>query len=284
MPDNSNGIHSLPPGYLAVTGQTIEASQHNPPLEDLSQSVTARLPRNGSAPMAADLPMGGFKVINMASGVASSDGATRGQLDNATPVGMITEYAGAVSPSGWLLCFGQAISRSTYSALFAVIGTVYGAGDNSTTFNVPDLRGRVTAGKDDMGGVSADRLTNLSGGVNGDVLGATGGAQSHVLTEDQLAPHNHSGSSGPAGGHGHPYRGSVINDGATGRTTTGGFMLNNNPVSTFAAYTGAPSDAAGQQIGGAPDHLHTIPTSGIGQAHNNVQPTAILNKIIRSGV
>ena len=103
------------------------------------------------------------------------------------PIGSVVDFAGDPAPNGWLLCFGQAISRTTYSALFAVLGMTYGAGDGSTTFNLPDLRGRVVAGQDDMGGSSANRLTNQSGGLNGDTLGATGGAETHTLTTAQMA-------------------------------------------------------------------------------------------------
>ncbi len=68
------------------------------------------------------------------------------------PVGSVIAYAGASAPDGWALCYGQAISRTTYANLFTVLGTTYGVGDSSTTFNVPDLRGRRPFGKDDMGG------------------------------------------------------------------------------------------------------------------------------------
>lgn len=68
MPRDSNGNYTLPDGYLAQTGQTIEASQHNPPLEDLGAAVTGSVPRNGSAPMNANLPMGGFRITGMADG------------------------------------------------------------------------------------------------------------------------------------------------------------------------------------------------------------------------
>jgi microcystin-dependent protein len=117
-------------------------------------------------------------------------------------VGEVAAYAGATAPSGWLLCFGQAISRTTYAALFALVGTTYGAGDGSTTFNVPDLRGRVVAGQDDMGGTSANRLTGASGGVDGDVLGGTGGAEQHTLTMPELpsTAAKHSTSFGFEGG------------------------------------------------------------------------------------
>ena len=111
------------------------------------------------------------------------------------PIGMVTGFAGAIAPAGWLLCYGQAVSRATYALLFAAIGTVYGAGDGTTTFNLPDLRGRVLAGKDNMGGVSANRLTGY-GGFDGDTPGAVGGTESVVLTLANLASHTHT-VSGP---------------------------------------------------------------------------------------
>lgn len=101
------------------------------------------------------------------------------------PVGSVTAFAGANAPAGWLLCGGQTVSRTTYAGLFSVIGTTYGAGDGSTTFTLPDLRGRVIAGEDDMGGTAANRLTSGGAGINGTVLGAAGGAETVTLTSAQ---------------------------------------------------------------------------------------------------
>lgn len=102
-------------------------------------------------------------------------------------VGEIFEFAGTSAPSLSLLCYGQAISRSTYSALFDVIGTTYGVGDGSTTFNLPDVRGRAAIGKDDMGGSAANRVTNAVSGITATTLGASGGNQNmqqHTHTQD----------------------------------------------------------------------------------------------------
>lgn len=174
------------------------------------------------------------------------------------PTGSVSPYAGLTEPSGWLFCYGQAVSRTTYAALFAVVSTTYGSGDGSTTFNLPDLRGRVIAGQDDMGGTSANRLTNQTGGLNGDTLGATGGAETHTLTEAQMPL------------HGHPYRASYETGGDA--NTTGGIMFNLTSLATEAAHTGAPSSTQGETIGG----------TGGGGAHNNVQPTIILNYIVKT--
>jgi len=116
---------------------------------------------------------------------SAADGAITGaSLKLASAItGEVRMYAGSAAPTGWLLSYGQAISRTTYAALFTAIGTTYGVGDGGTTFNVPDMRGRVVAGKDDMGGTSANRLTNaVTGGVDGDALGGTGGTESYLLT------------------------------------------------------------------------------------------------------
>lgn len=105
-------------------------------------------------------------------------------------VGEVRAFAGPAAqvPAGWYLCYGQAVSRSTYSAAFTVLGTTWGAGDGSTTFNLPDLRGRGLFGLDNMGGTAANRLTTGVSGVPGNALGGTGGNQAtqahvHTLTD-----------------------------------------------------------------------------------------------------
>ena len=105
-------------------------------------------------------------------------------------IGVVLPFAGSAAPTGYLFCYGQAISRTTYSGLFGVIGTAYGNGDGSTTFNVPDLRGRVAVGMDNMGGVDAGRLDIAN------TLGTTGGVQKHTLSVAEMPSHEH----GPSGG------------------------------------------------------------------------------------
>lgn len=87
-------------------------------------------------------------------GVQHSDGTS-----SILPAGVCFPYFGTTAPTGYLLCFGQAVSRTTFSLLFTAISTTYGAGDGSTTFNLPDARGRALFGKDDMGGTASNRLT-----------------------------------------------------------------------------------------------------------------------------
>jgi microcystin-dependent protein len=159
------------------------------------------------------------------------------------PTGCVLPFAGTTAPTGWLLCFGQAVSRTTFASLFTALGTTYGAGDGSTTFALPDLRGRVAAGEDDMGGTAASRLTTAGSGVNGSALGATGGAQTHTLTEAQMPAHSHGFVGGPN---------------AAGSGTVG---------------------AAGQS---ANSYILNTVAAGSGTAHNNTQPTIVLNYIIKT--
>lgn len=175
------------------------------------------------------------------------------------PTGSVMPFAGTTEPAGWLFSFGQAVSRSTYAALFATVGTTYGAGDGSTTFNLPDLRGRVAAGQDDMGGTSANRLTGQSGGVDGDTLGGTGGFETNTLTEAQMPAHRHA---------------------------SGVLMKNDHNVGVYGNTTlGVPGLATQSHNEGFGDTNNTFQpwtqTVGSGSAHNNVQPTIILNYIIK---
>jgi len=94
------------------------------------------------------------------------------------PIGMISIWPGASTPDDWLDCNGQAVSRTAYADLFTVIGTQFGAGDGSTTFNVPNLKGRVIAGLD-------------TGQAEFDSIGKTGGAKAHQLSIDEMPSHSH---------------------------------------------------------------------------------------------
>ncbi len=101
--------------------------------------------------------------------------------------GKIEPCALSAAPSGWLLCAGQAVDRDDYRDLFDAIGTDYGAGDGSTTFNVPDLRGRVFAGLDNMGGSSANRVTDSGA----DSVGGVYGSETHTLAASEIPAHTH---------------------------------------------------------------------------------------------
>lgn len=190
----------------------------------------------------------------------------------ALPIGSVVDYAGSTAPSFWLFPYGQNVSRTTYAALFAAIGVTYGVGDGSTTFTLPDLRGRVVAGKDDMGGSSANLLTDQTGGLNGDTLGDTGGAETHTILEAQLPAHTHGvGTLATASDGAHTHTVTSVSDSTVGSDGGGA-----------QAYTTTRTTSSS----GA--HTHTLSGStasvGSGTAINIVQPTIILNKIIFTGV
>jgi microcystin-dependent protein len=184
------------------------------------------------------------------------------------PVGVVVPFAGSTSPAGWQLCYGQAISRTTYAGLFATVGTTYGSGDGSTTFNVPDLRGRVVAGEDDMGGTAASRLTAGGSGITGTTLGASGGTETHTLTSAQMPSHTHTQDA-----HGHEI------------FSTAGLNLGSSEggtpdfVRSIFTRTGADSNSTKWT---ADQRVATNQNTGGGGAHQNTQPTIILNYIIKA--
>lgn len=147
--------------------------------------------------------------------------------NNLPPIGSILAYAGTTAPnSKWLLCNGQAVSRTTYSDLFNIISTTFGAGNGSTTFNVPDLRGRTIIGLDNLGGSSANRVTN----AQADSLGGVEGSEEHTLTEAEMPAHTH-GSRVFAGGNANSLSASAtIDNSGTQRNTDskGGGGAHNN--------------------------------------------------------
>lgn len=178
------------------------------------------------------------------------------------PVGAMLDYTASTAPnSAFVLPYGQAVSRTTYSTYFALVSTTYGVGDGTTTFNVPDLRGRVVAGKDDMGGSSANRLTNADDGLNGDTLGATGGGETQVLVTGNLPAYT------PAG---------TITNGAI--TITGAGALANANTSGGGANAGTTAALSASQ---ATSTFAGTAQGGTSTAFGVVQPTIILAKILR---
>ncbi|MCS3503717.1 microcystin-dependent protein [Bradyrhizobium japonicum] len=188
------------------------------------------------------------------------------------PIGACIDFFGSTAPnSSFVLAYGQAISRTTYATLFSMFSTTYGAGDGTTTFNVPDLRGRVVAGKGDMGGSDAGRLTSGNFGANPGALGAAGGSESHTLTTAQLASHSHANTlSDP--GHAHD---SFANN--TARASSGG--IGGGPV-VFVQLNNSDDGNMITDVRTTGVSINNV-AAGSGSAHNNTQPTIIANKLIR---
>lgn len=181
------------------------------------------------------------------------------------PVGTMLPFAGASGsvPSGWLLCDGSAVARATYPDLHTLLKDAdgansypYGTGDGSTTFNVPDLRGRIPLGKDNMGGPSANRVVAAAA----DEVGGVGGAEKHTLTTTEMPSHTHVQNQhrhGPGSGSGYVTYG--VNDAGGLAISSGGDVQANTAYAT-------PTN---QNTGG-------------GAAHNNMQPYMTVNMIIKA--
>lgn len=196
------------------------------------------------------------------------------------PTGMLTPFAGSSAPDGWLLCAGQAVSRTTYAGLFAVIGTTYGVGDNSTTFNIPDLRGRTAVGKDDMGGSAANRVTSGGSGINGLSLGGIGGSQTHTLTEQQMPSHTHIQNSHNHDQYSHNHGVNIAGTNVVWNSGSGA----NTRINLSGSYGSYADTYVLQNVGATAANYPQTATNqstGGGQAHNNMQPSIILNYIIK---
>lgn len=168
------------------------------------------------------------------------------------PVGSVTMYAGASAPTGWLFCDGSAISRTTYADLFTAIGTTFGTGDGSTTFNIPDMRGRAPIGVGTGSGLTARSLA------------ATVGEETHVLSTAEMPAHTHTQNA-----HHH----TSASDG------TMYFLDSDLGQYTAGATSGGGALASGQTTG---DTTPTNNNTGGGGAHNVMQPSLVVNFIIKT--
>lgn len=200
------------------------------------------------------------------------------------PTGVVTAFAGSSAPPGYVLCDGSAVTRGDYSRLFAVIGTTYGEGDGSTTFNVPDMRGRVVVSYD-------------VGQSEFDVLGEVGGAKTHTLTTTELATHSHSYST-PAGDGAHSHTGTISNAGnhrhiqQDFELSTEGFGVGVYRASRtrrrigesaeYTDYAGVHNHGLTINSSGAHTHNVTIGNTGSSSPHNNLQPYMVMNYIIKA--
>lgn len=178
---------------------------------------------------------------------------TSAGIGGGLPTGTVLTWLTDTAPTGFLLCYGQAVSRTTYSSLFDVIGETFGSGDGSTTFNLPDTRGRVLAGTDDMGGSAANRLTS-GNSHTATAIGATFGSEVHQLVTSEIPAHTH-----------------TIQKIANGTP-------NNQSISSGST-SGDADD--GSSTWADQSNCRAGPTGGDG-SHNNVQPTITVNYIIKT--
>lgn len=323
------------------TAYTLATNQAFDSLANMDRKVVAFIPHTTNGAGAVTLNVDGLGARQLRSHLLASDipagtliagTAYAAVYDNANNIWLLygaggggslgiplaggIPYFGTVPPnSAFAFPFGQALSRTVYAPLFGLLGTTYGPGDGSTTFNLPDLRGRSLFGKDDMGGSAANRITAGGSGISGNQLGAAGGAETHALTTAQLASHNHGvtdpthnhGINNPAHSHGvndpthahgvnDPTHAHGVDDYRTGALFGGGGAggISSGGTTTFAsnaATTGISINAAstGISIQNATTSISanaaatgiSINSAGSGQAHNNMPPTMMVNFIIR---
>ena len=169
----------------------IVSDRHDEEDDNFANGFNDCMLRDGRATMTGDLDMGNFKVKRIANGTVSTDAVNKGQLDKVNTdvtaalktllnklwkIGDIKASVKNANHDNWFLCNGQAINRVKYSELFAIIGTNFGAGDGTTTFNLPDYRGKFLRG---LGGNSAANIyqTQAEGlpNITGSFIARTGG-------------------------------------------------------------------------------------------------------------
>lgn len=305
MARNGTGTYSLPnPAF--TPGTTISSAAVNGDLSDIATALTQSVSADGqtiitgqlkfpngtaAAPafsFANDLTTGmyfvsskklGFSAGGTASLFIDQNNVGSGQSGNQlyfantavlNPVGMVTDFAGATAPAGWLLCFGQVLNIASYPELFVAISNTYG-GDGITTFGIPDVRGRASHGKDNMGGSAANRITVAGGNFDGTVLGGVGGLQNQTLTQPQL----------PAVA---PTFTGTLHTWTTNEVSyvsTSGYQGGRNDVTNIQVVSSGTSIQAGLTVTVTP--AGTISNLGSGNSHPILGPAIIFNKIIFAG-
>jgi len=252
----TTGSQSIVVKTAAGTGVTLANGFTQLMYCDGTNVVLASIPvnaTNGNVAIAGNATVGGNLSV---TGTITAGG------ESIVPPGVILEYGGAAAPTGWLLCNGAAVSRTTYAALFAIIGTTYGVGDNITTFNVPDRRDRVGVGsgltytRGQTGGV-VTATTSTDGAHN-----HTGNTGATTLTTAQIPSHTHSGTTSTAGTHSHtvPTWGGPAADLGTISAARYDFpFVGDVATSSAGAHNHTFTTDA---TGGGGSHSHTITTDG----------------------
>lgn len=197
------------------------------------------------------------------NGAIGAGAVTRLKIDEQEriPTASLMPYAAATAPTGWLLCDGSLKPQSTYSALFALIGSTYGATVGSD-FRLPDLRGRVPVGLDNMGGTDGGILSVAN------TRGGTGGTETHTLTSAQIPAHSHN---------------NTLTDNGHSHTIFGQNSLGNENIFGLGALSVATSNANKNTVSAATGiTLTNANNTGGGGSHNNMQPYILMNYIIKT--
>ena len=192
-------------------------------------------------------------------------------IAQATPPGAVMAFARNSAPDGWLKANGAAVSRSTYAALFAAIGTTFGSGNGSTTFNLPDLRGEFVRGWADNRSVDTGRAFGSAQADEFEEHNHTAstnstGAHTHTITVNSGGSHSHSASTGSAGAHTHDLAAGIRNTSLIAVGTGGTPRYVGNSEIGATASSGAHSHTVSVDSAGA--HAHTASSASAG-AHSH---------------
>jgi microcystin-dependent protein len=198
------------------------------------------------------------------------------------PPGMIRMFGGPSIPSGWLACDGTAVSRTTYAALYAAIGTYWGVGDNISTFNLPDLRGRSPLGY----------VNSPISGITSRAFASNGGEENHVLNTNELASHAHS-ITDQQHSHGNSAHNHNYNDPShyhiyhtaqnlTVASGSGASVVFHSAGQVDNAYTGINFDAQSIAIQNSFTGINGTNANGNNYGHNNMSPFAVMYFIIKT--
>jgi microcystin-dependent protein len=246
---------------------TAKIADSNVTTAKINDGAVATAKINDGAVTTAKIANSNVTTEKIADGSVTAEKIAGGAIPSGVPTGMIAPFAGASSPSGWLLCQGQSVSRTTYADLFTALGGVsspYG-GVTSTNFNVPDLRTRVPVGL-----FSTDTDTDPSATDNRlNSLGKTGGEKTHTLTQAQLPSHTHTVGRGASFGTSRV--GSAASGGFRGDVVTG-----YDPTFALQNLSSGSEDMPGTA------HNHSVTGGGSGNAHNILQPYLVVNYIIKT--
>ena len=207
----------------------------------------------------------------------------QGLQSSITPIGVIRLFAGSTAPNGWLICNGDAVSRSAYSDLFKIIGTTYGVGNSNSTFTLPDMRGRCPIG------------VGTGASLTARTLGSNVGAETATLSEANMASHTHTASvgtesvththTGTSGGqsadHTHYFSHTTGTSGSYGLMDSATASSSGQPSTGGISADHTHSTTTGNE---SANHTHSVTNSntGSGTAFGIMSPSIVVNFIIKT--